>query len=146
LEVRVKVYNINRGRNEAIIRRSETLAGYSAFIAKVRECEARLAGKSKPQGLTDDEKQGAMKEAIMWCIAHNILKSFLEAHGSEVVNMLMTEWKLEDALVVEREEGREERAFEIARNALAEGLPMEIIQKITGLHLDDIKSLSPASE
>ncbi|MDR1636374.1 MAG: hypothetical protein LBR93_03465 [Treponema sp.] len=39
----------------------------------------------------------------------NILKGFLERNGSEVVNMLFGEWKLEDALVVEREEGREER-------------------------------------
>jgi predicted transposase/invertase (TIGR01784 family) len=71
--------------------------------------------------------------------------------------MLMTEWKLEDALVVEREEGREEgmeegmekgreegreeRALEVARNALTAGLPVEIIQKITGLGIETIKSL-----
>jgi predicted transposase YdaD len=55
--------------------------------------------------------------------------------------MLMTEWKLEDALVVEREEGREEGREEIARNALTAGLPMETIQKITGLGIETIKSL-----
>jgi hypothetical protein len=33
------------------------------------------------------------------------LKGFFESHGTEVVNMLMTEWKLEEALAVEREEG-----------------------------------------
>jgi hypothetical protein len=75
-----------------------------------------------------------MREAIRWCIAHNILKPFLETHGSEVINMLMTEWKLEDALVIEREEGREEgrergreeRGFEVAKNALAKGLPLGV--------------------
>jgi hypothetical protein len=146
LELIVKIYNINRGHNEPVIRRCEKLDGYSAFIARVRECEAEIAGGGKPQKLTEDEKKEAMKKAVQWCIAHNILKSFLETHGSEVVNMLMTEWKLEDALVVEREEGREEgreeRGVEVARNALAEGLPAEVIQKITGLDFDTIKRIA----
>jgi predicted transposase/invertase (TIGR01784 family) len=86
-----------------------------------------------------------MTQAVRWCIAHNILKPFLETHGSEVVNMLMSEWKLEDALVVEREEGREEgreeQALEVARNALTAGLPVETIQMITGLDIETIKRL-----
>ncbi|MDR0586639.1 MAG: Rpn family recombination-promoting nuclease/putative transposase, partial [Treponema sp.] len=106
LELTVKVYNINRGHNEPIIRRCKRLEGYSALIAKVREFEAEQAGDRKPHRLSDDEKEEAMTLAVRWCIAHNILKPFLESHGSEVVNMLMTEWKLEDALVIEREEGR----------------------------------------
>jgi predicted transposase YdaD len=52
--------------------------------------------------------------------------------------MLFGEWKLEDALVVEREEGREE----IARNALREGASVEFIQKITGLSTETIQSLT----
>jgi predicted transposase/invertase (TIGR01784 family) len=56
--------------------------------------------------------------------------------------MLISEWKLEDALVVEREEGREEGREETARNALAEGLPVEIIQKITGLDIETIRHIA----
>jgi hypothetical protein len=145
LELAVKVYNINRGHNEAIIRRCKRLEGYSALIAKVREFEAEQAGGRKPYKLGDDEKEEAMTLAVRWCITHNILKPFLESHGSEVVNMLMTEWKLEDALVIEREEGREEgreeRDLEVAKNALAAGLSMETVQKITGLGTETIKGL-----
>ena len=97
LELIVKVYNINQGHNEAIIRRCDRLKGYSAFIAKVREYEAE-----------NHDREDSMEEAVKWCITHNILRDFFETHGTEVVNMLMTEWKLEEALVVEREEGREE--------------------------------------
>jgi predicted transposase YdaD len=43
--------------------------------------------------------------------------------------------------VIEREEGREERDLEVAKNALTAGLPVEIIQKITGLGIETIKSL-----
>jgi len=56
--------------------------------------------------------------------------------------MLMTEWNMDDALAVRYEEGREEREFEIARNALAEGLPMEMVQKITGLDMSSIIRLA----
>jgi hypothetical protein len=96
LELEVKVYNINYGCNEGIVKRSETLEGYSKFIAKVRELE----------GVGD--REGAMGEAVKWCIGQGILRGFLEEHGTEVMNMLMAEWKLEDALVVEREEGIEQ--------------------------------------
>jgi hypothetical protein len=146
LDLTIRVYNINQGHNEPIIRRCEKLEGYSAFIAKAREFEAEIAGGRVPQNLTEEERKEAMTLAIRWCIAHNILRPFLETHGSEVINMLFDEWKLEDALVVEREEGREEgeerKQTEIAQNALAEGLPVEIIQKITGLDSETIKQLS----
>jgi hypothetical protein len=112
LELVATVYNINEGHNRAIVERSEKLNWYSVFIGKVREYEKELRGGRKRADFTEAERdtidKAAMERAIKWCIARNILKEFLETHGSEVVNMLFDEWKLEDALVVEREEGREE--------------------------------------
>jgi hypothetical protein len=110
LELTVKVYNINEGHNEGIVGKCEKLKGYSTFIAKVREYEGR-----RP------DREGAMEEAIKWCIRNNVLRGFLEEHGSEVVNMLLSEWKLEDALVVEREEGREEGLEEGREEGLERG-------------------------
>ena len=55
--------------------------------------------------------------------------------------MLMTEWNWDDALAVRYEEGMEEGVEKVARNALAEGIPFELINKITGLDLDDIRKL-----
>ena len=79
--------------------------------------------------------------AIKYCIEHGVLKQFFEENGSEVVNMLLEEWSLDDALVVEREEGREEGILAIARKALEEGIPVEQIQKITGLSCEIIEQL-----
>jgi predicted transposase/invertase (TIGR01784 family) len=64
--------------------------------------------------------------------------------------MLFGEWKLEDALVVEREEGieeglergREKRETEIAKNALTKGASVEFISEITGLSAEAIQSLA----
>jgi len=48
---------------------------------------------------------------------------------------------LEDAREEGRDEGQEAATLGIARNALAEGLPIEVVQKITGLELETIKQL-----
>ena len=67
--------------------------------------------------------------------------------------MLITEWNWDDAKQVWYEEGkeegmeeglekgREEGREETARNALAEGVSIEIIQKITGLDIEAIEKL-----
>jgi hypothetical protein len=143
LELEVNVININEGKNEAIAKRCKTLAGYSVFVAKVRAFE----------GETGDRTE-AMKRAVKYCRDHDILKEFLEKNATEVMNMLITEWNIEDAKKVwyedgmekgmekGREEGREEGDArgreEVARNALAQGASLEFIQKITGLDIQTI--------
>jgi hypothetical protein len=97
LELTVKVYNINQGRNEAMVRKCQRLAGYSAFVAKVREFEK-----------TTPDRETAMKMTINYCIKHDIMKEILEANASEVINMLLTEWNWDDAKQVWQEEAREE--------------------------------------
>jgi hypothetical protein len=97
LDLTVKVYNINTGHNEARLRKSENLGGYSVFIDKVREFE--------PQTSSLDQ---AMKKAVNWCIEHGVLPEFLKTNGSEVVNMLLTEWNMDKALEVRGREAREE--------------------------------------
>jgi hypothetical protein len=110
LELAVKVYNINEGHNEGIIRRCERLRGYSEFIGKVRELEKRSG-----------EKEAAMKEAREYCIGHGILEEFLRVNTSEVINMLMTEWNWDDALEVRWEEGREQGLEEGLEQGLERG-------------------------
>ena len=81
------------------------------------------------------------------------------------MNMLLTEWNTEDAIAFAREEGREdgweagweggmaegeakgeakgktEGKTEVARNALAQGLSIDVIQTITGLDAETIKRI-----
>jgi predicted transposase/invertase (TIGR01784 family) len=150
MELTARVYNINEGHNEDMVQKNERLRGYVVFIAKVREIETEESRGKGAGDFSKDERKRIMKRAItkavQWCIANNVLKGFFEENSSEVINMLFDEWKLEDALVVEREEGREEgreeRDAEIAENALREGLPVEFIQKITGLSTETIQNLA----
>jgi hypothetical protein len=148
LELIVRVININEGRNEAMVRRSEVLRGYSAFIAKVREYEQESG-----------EREEALKKAVRYCREHDILKGFLERNGTEVMNMLITEWNWDDAKEVWYTEGLEEGLHkgleeglhkgletgreEVARKALSEGVSVELVQKITGLDVDTLTGLLP---
>jgi len=87
-----------------------------------------------------------IKAAIKYCRKHDIMSELLEKNAKEILSMLYTEWNMEDALAVAREEGREkgwkERDRTIARNALAEGASLEFVQKITGLDLGTILELN----
>jgi len=78
LELEVKTLNINEDRNEAVVKRCQKLAGYSAFIAKVR-----YYYKEK-----NDLKE-AIEKAVKYCQKHDILEEFLEIHASEVLNILI---------------------------------------------------------
>jgi hypothetical protein len=121
LELEVRVININQGRNKGIAERCGALGEYSAFIGKVRELEKEVGNLEE-----------AFKGAVKYCREHKILRELLEKNATEVMNMLMTEWNLEDAKQVWFEEGREEEREEVARNALAQGIAPDLVQTITG--------------
>ncbi|MDR2583107.1 MAG: Rpn family recombination-promoting nuclease/putative transposase [Fibromonadaceae bacterium] len=96
LELVVKIYNINKGRNAEMASRSQALSGYEEFIAEIKA------------NLKSMELREAIRLAVKTCISKNILGSFLERHSSEVENMLLREWNMDEALAVAREEEREE--------------------------------------
>jgi len=93
LELVVKAYNINKGRNAELAAKSLSLSGYEEFIAAVRE-------NHKVTSLKE-----AVRLAIKSCVGRNILVEFLTEHGSEVENMLLHEWNMQEALEVRFEEG-----------------------------------------
>jgi predicted transposase YdaD len=142
LELSVPVYNINEGFNEEIVRRSETLSGYAAFIALVR--------RYLSSNYTLEE---AIGQAVRDCVERNILAEFFQTHASEVINMLTAEFKLEEAVEVWKEEGREEgiekgreegrekEREKVARNLLRKGISSHIIAESTGVSMDKIRAL-----
>ena len=130
LELVAQVYNINCGHNEEILKRCGLLDNYSFFIDNIREYQKK-----------DFSLEEAVKSAIKYCIDNNIMRDFLKTHGSEVRNMLITEYNREEEMKVVREEGREDGLMAAARNALAEGSTLEFVQKITGLDMEVIEGL-----
>ena len=116
----MKVYNINKGVNPELERKSKTLKSYVTFIAKVREYE-----KKKPL-------EEAIKLAVEYCIKRNILADYFKKNAQEVVKMITLEYSLKDAIEVAREEGIEkgvEKGQDYVLKLMKQGLSYEEIKK-----------------
>ena len=151
LELSVKVININYGHNEELMSRSEHLRGYSIIVNKIRE--------NMPSGkLSSEERKFALgkaiKKAIEYCVEHNILADFLKENAGEVINMLTTEFDINVAEKIWREEameeglakgmikGMEKGKEKIAKNLLLLGMNVEQVAKVVELDIEKIKELS----
>jgi hypothetical protein len=120
LELIVKVYNINNGRNPDMLKKSAALSGYATFIKAAREFEA--AAGSRELGI---------EQAVKYCIQHDILKKFMLNHGIEVVNMLFNEWNWDDAKKVWKEEAATSKEKDDVVHLAEYGmLPQQIAQAL----------------
>ena len=91
--------------------------------------------------------EDAIASAMDYCIANKILVEYLEKNGSEVRNMLFTEWKLEEAQQVWLEEGMEKGIeigidkgkLETAQLMFADGDSLEKIARNTRIPRETLK-------
>lgn len=95
VELKVKVININPNQNHEVLDRCKILKEYSIFMDTIRKYQE--AGEEEPY-----------RKAIEECIEKNVLADYLRKKGSEVVNMLMSEYNYEDDIAEQREEAYEE--------------------------------------
>ena len=135
LELEVKVININEGRNETIVQRCPKLHEYSALTARINEYKQKMGNLKE-----------AIEEAIKFCHKNDILKEYLEHYGSEVLNMLYTEFNIEDAKAVWREEAHEdgrEKGLKEGRMEGREAGQKEVLelltQKLSKEEIEEIK-------
>jgi hypothetical protein len=144
LELTMLVYNINKGFNEELVKRSKTLSDYVLFIAAVRWYAVRWYVE------VGYELEKAIEQAVKDCVEKDILAEFLRSHVSEVINMLTLEFKMEEAVQVWKEEGREEGRKEgiekgkeeMARNLLANGVSLDLVARSAGLSVEKIQALA----
>jgi len=129
LELVVSVYNINKGRNEEFAKRSEKLKGYEFFVYLIREY-LKVMGRDT-----------AIKSAVSDCIRQGVLKDFLNEYGSEVENMLLSEWNWDDAKRVWQKEAKEDYAMQTAKNMLVDGIEPDRVARITKLPKEQVMAL-----
>jgi predicted transposase/invertase (TIGR01784 family) len=132
LELTVRVLNINKGQNTTIVKKSVELDGYIIVVDEIR--------KNKQSGMSNEE---AVTKAIKDCVNQKILTDFLEKYGSEVINMLNDEFKLDEYGEIQRSDGKLEGKLEDAMAMLQDGVEPEKIAKYTKLPLDQILRLQP---
>lgn len=97
LELQVRMININLPVGHRILQECMPLYEYSWFIERVR-----TYGKD---GMNRD---AAIALSIKDCLREGIFVEFVKKYGSEVENMLFTQFNMDDALAVRYAEGLED--------------------------------------
>lgn len=112
LELTCRVYNINCGRNKALLDACPVLREYMLFVDYVREYHAN-------QGYENLEM--AINLAIDRCIRENVLKDFLVENRSEVVKVTQLDYTFDRQIELERADARKEGWTEGRAEGRAEG-------------------------
>ena len=140
LELIVKVVNINRHNEHPLLALCTPINEYSIFVQTVRKWKAI------------DPEHGFQK-AVEECIAHNILREYLERKTKEVINMLLAEYNYEEDIAVQRAEEREiafaegieqgfhKKAVESARILKQLHCDTAMIIQVTGLRKEEIEAI-----
>ena len=110
LDLTVRMININPVNHHPLLQKSRSLYEYSSFVQKVRDYQ-------KP----DEPLTNAIETAMHDCIQDGIMVDFLSKHGSEVRNMLFTEFNMDEALRIRGEEGYEDGLADGKSLGLTEG-------------------------
>lgn len=97
LELTVRMININPSLNHPLLKESRCIYEYASFIQSIRNYINE-----------DYSRDQAISAAMEQCVSEGIMVDFIQKHGSEVRNMLFTQFNLEDAKEVWREEAYEE--------------------------------------
>lgn len=91
------VYNLNRGKNEELLKRCRPLFEYMELVNRIRD--NRKAGM---------DVRAAVDAAIKSCIEEKIMEAFLTKHRAEVLSVCITEFDEKVYADGIREEGRKE--------------------------------------
>ena len=115
IDLRVRMLNINAGRNPGLMKKCVALAQYSEVVRRIREA---LYGRHD-----QEQRRLAVIDVIDTCIENDILADVLREHRDEVTEMYYWEYN-EEAHRWAIEKDAEERGE-------ARGACLELIQQIT---------------
>ena len=138
LELKIMVYNINRGMNEDIKNACKALKEYMILVDEIRD---NLKAKM--------HKNDAINKAINDCINNNVLKGFLLRNREAVMHSCLYEYDEEKHIKNEKnisfEEGKEEGKSEEKRESVLRMLKRhKDIEEIAGdldVSIDYIKQI-----
>lgn len=99
IEVRVRMLNVNFGRNQELLNACKPLREYAWLVEEVRK-----------NNTSHDETgmSSAIDKAINEMPNDYVIKPFLEAHRAEVKGMLLTEYNEAEQMELFKEDGRRE--------------------------------------
>ena len=129
IEVKVRMLNVNYGRNRKLLEACKPLGEYAWIVQEVR--------KNKEQ----EDIDSAIDRAIADMPDDFVIKPFLVAHRAEVKGMLLTEYNEAETMELFKEEGR----VEGRKEGRAEGETHGILKTLASLVRDGILSVMDAA-
>lgn len=135
IEVQVTMLNINYGKNKALMKACEPLNEYAWLIDSIRRYQKELKNL-----------EAAVDRAINEMPEDFLIRRFLLMHKAEVKGMFLTEWDQKKVLAQERaeamREGINKDRMRVARDMLKRNLPLILIEEISKLSEDTIRSIA----
>ncbi|MBD5529262.1 MAG: hypothetical protein HDR02_12795 [Lachnospiraceae bacterium] len=135
LELTVKVININFSSGHRFLQECRPMYEYSWFIQRIKDYQA--------DGWSRD---AAITQAVKDCQSEGVLVEFIKKHGSEVANMLYTQWNWDDAMAVEREEAYAEGVSQGMTQGISQGISQGIAKGVAQGILDLLEELGEIPE
>lgn len=143
LELNVKVLNINLPANHDILGKCKPLYEYAWFIQRIKEYLA-----------TGNDRDAAIILAVEDCKREDIMVDFVREYGSEAVNMLFTQFNMDDALEVSYEEGFEDgrtegenhKLIQLVCRLLQRGKEASVIAEELEEEQDVVKKIAQTAE
>ena len=124
LELTATVFNINYDKSKSILQKSQVLHDYSFFVDKVR-------GNMKEP---DTDLNHAIKDAMDYCIANDVMAKFLSANYGEVFDMVCLQWNQEDAIKYAKDESAEQEKISNLRSII-KNMKLSVEQAMNALDI-----------
>ena len=132
------VINMSPEHNKTLHKNCKPLYHYISFVYRIKN--------NIDSGMSRNK---AIEEAVDFAIKENYLDGFFKTQRAERIGMILTEFDEEqahriwheDGYVEGHDDGRNEKAEEAARNALALEISVDKVTKITGLSLEKVLEL-----
>ena len=118
LELAVKVFNINMGKENLLLKNCKTLDEYSLFVHEVRIQKHR-------------DPENGFTNAVKICIQKGILQEYLQRKSREVINMLISEYDYDMDIAVQRAESLRIGIEQGIQQGITQGIRQGITQGIT---------------
>jgi hypothetical protein len=129
------MYNLNKGKNDAMLSACKPLSDYMALVNYIRENQSAGMPVKK-----------AVDEAVKRCIKEDILRDFLKKHRAEVMNVCMTEYNEEvfvnSMIEVGRQEGLQTGHADSIRTLLRKGKSPAEIHDLLDYPMEEIVEAS----
>ena len=135
IEVKVKMLNVNYGKNRALLETCQPLREYAWLVDRIREHQRVLQNLEAAVDASIDEMPDSF-----------VIRTLIEAHRVGVKKMFLTEYDEEKMKEQERKEAFADGVAEVnervATDMLKEKLPLKTITKISKLSEERIRQIA----